>query len=161
MLKSVAAGSRGKTCVISVDANCTVSLTVAQLPVHSPPRLSLRRLRLANCKELGGPALASLIGHAELEALDLSHSTHVLTETSIASLQKLESKFKACYRALQLIAISLYCCSHRFRQGWETSYCSSSSHFMLRLLSATSSFMARSVTDTCPADCLRSPGLEC
>jgi hypothetical protein len=76
-----------------------VSLAVARLPMNSPPRLSLRRLRLANCKELGGPALATLIGHAELEALDLSHSTHALTEASIASLQKLKSKLKACYRA--------------------------------------------------------------
>ena len=135
MLKSVAAGSRGKTHVISVHANCTVSLAVAQMPMQSPPRLSLRRLRLANCIELGGPALASLIGHAELEALDLSHSTHVLTEASIASLQKLNSMFKACYRALQLIAISLYCCSQGLRQGWELR-CYSSSPLIVTLLSA-------------------------
>ena len=100
MLKRVAAGSRGKAHVISVHANCTVSLAAARLPVNSPERLSLRRLRLADCKELGGPALASLSEHAELEALDLSYSTHVLTEASIASLQKLKSKFKACSCAL-------------------------------------------------------------
>lgn len=83
-----------------MHANCTVSLAAARLPINSPARLSLRRLRLADCKELGGPALASLSGHAELEALDLSYSTHVLTEASIASLQKLKSEFKARSRAL-------------------------------------------------------------
>lgn len=71
---------------ISIQANSSSSKAVGR-PSHSSEwRCSLRRLRLADCDYLAESALGSLIGHAEMETLDLSRTTHVLTGASVAAL---------------------------------------------------------------------------
>ncbi len=76
--------------VISIQADCSRN-RAANVPSHSSEwRCSLRRLRLADCEGLAESALCSLIGHAELETLDLSRSTQALTGASVAALQQLQ-----------------------------------------------------------------------
>ncbi len=77
----------GRTIFIQADAS---SSRAVNAPSHSSERrCSLRRLRLADCECLAESALCSLIGHAELETLDLSRSTQALTGASVAALQHL------------------------------------------------------------------------
>ena len=89
MLVWLIAGSQVSGRIIFLQADA--SSRAVSTPSHSSgPRSLLRQLRLADCDHLAESALCSLIGQAELEALDLSRSTHALTGPSVASLQQLK-----------------------------------------------------------------------
>ena len=77
---------------ISIQADSSSSMAASTPSYSSEWRCSLRRLRLADCEYLAESALGSLIGHAELETLDLSRTTQVLTGASVAALQQLGGK---------------------------------------------------------------------
>ena len=88
---------------ISIQANSSSSKAVGS-PSHSSEwRCSLRRLRLADCDYLAESALGSLIGHAEMETLDLSRTTHVLTGASVAALLHLGGEATVCQHGAQAI----------------------------------------------------------